>query len=132
MQHSTLSPETHDPLEILSTQDRDQAVFITRAISRDEVLGRLTGPVLAERTRYTIEREGRFYDPAPPIRFVNHSCDPSATWVGHELRALRALEIGAEVTFDYHQTETAIAWNFTCLCGSENCRGVVKSQARAQ
>ncbi|TPX65026.1 histone-lysine N-methyltransferase [Spizellomyces sp. 'palustris'] len=72
-------------------------------------------------------------------RFFNHSCDPNiasyAVFIDnlspeqHELAffAMRDVDIGEELTFDYagskdpHRPKRATA----CLCGANNCRGFV-------
>lgn len=101
------------------------AVFVSREVSAGELLGTLTGVRQAHRTRYTIERDGHHYDPEPPMRYINHACSPSARWSGRELRALRPLPAGAEVTFDYTETESDFAAPFLCRCGGENCRNLI-------
>ena len=39
-----------------------------------------------------------------------------------EFVAIRDIDEGEEITFDYHSTEDEIAEEFDCVCGSENCR----------
>lgn len=112
-------------LERRSVPQKGTAVFVIAKVSAGEMLCVLNGPVLTERTRYSIEREGVHYDTRPPLRFVNHSCAPSAAWYGKELRALRILQAGEEVTFDYTETESEISTPFACRCGSINCRKTV-------
>jgi|UPI000698F023 hypothetical protein len=115
----------HDILEIRPTPDRGTAAFVTRTVPVGELLGTLTGPQMPARGRYTIERDGNHYEPGVPVRYVNHSCEPNARWEGHELRVLRPLEAGDEVTFDYTETESDFAAPFLCQCGGENCRKVI-------
>jgi SET domain-containing protein len=65
-------------------------------------------------------------------RFVNHACDPNCESVIEHRRvfieALRAIEPGEELTYDYQiQRESDdppdIDAIFACRCGSERCRG---------
>ena len=58
-----------------------------------------------------------------PFIFLNHSCDPSAVQRGRELFALRAVEPGEEVTFDYQASEYEFAEPFNCHCASPSCVG---------
>ena len=58
-----------------------------------------------------------------PWRFMNHSCDPSVRVIGREVRALRAILPGDEITFDYDTTEFEMAEPFDCRCGAAACRG---------
>lgn len=56
--------------------------------------------------------------------FVNHSCQPNAGIQGDRtLIALRNLEPGEEITYDYAMTDTSSYDEFECLCGSYECRG---------
>jgi hypothetical protein len=60
---------------------------------------------------------------AHPFIFLNHSCDPSAVQRGDELFAIRAIEPGEEVTFDYQASEYEFAEPFHCRCASPKCDG---------
>lgn len=58
--------------------------------------------------------------------FINHSCQPNAGIQGDRtLIALRDLEPGEEITYDYAMTDTSPYDEFECLCGSYECRGRV-------
>ena len=58
---------------------------------------------------------------------VNHSCQPnliSRIMKGHIIyMSLRAIRKGEELTIDYNYDETDETMR--CLCGHENCRGVI-------
>jgi uncharacterized protein len=65
-------------------------------------------------------------------RFVNHACDPNCESVIEDRRvfieALRAIEPGEELTYDYQIQREAddppdVDAIFACRCGSEQCRG---------
>ena len=65
-------------------------------------------------------------------RFVNHACDPNCESVIEDRRvfieALRAIEPGEELTYDYQiarepEDPPDIDAIFACRCGSERCRG---------
>ena len=60
-------------------------------------------------------------------RTFNHSCQPNAGLRGtSELVAIRDIQPGAEVTYDYSATVgpniPAELWTMRCRCGAENCR----------
>lgn len=64
------------------------------------------------------------------INFFNHSCDPNTGIKGQIfLVAMRSIKKGEETTFDYAMTlcrsKNAKSYSLKCLCGKENCRGVV-------
>jgi hypothetical protein len=67
-------------------------------------------------------------------RFFNHSCDPNCESVVEKRRvfieALRAIEPGEEMTYDYqiyrdHDDPENIDEVFACRCGFANCRGTM-------
>ena len=58
--------------------------------------------------------------------FVNHSCDPNCGIVGSVLVVtMRAVAAGEELCFDYAMTDTDDYDEFTCSCGTPQCRGTV-------
>jgi hypothetical protein len=65
-------------------------------------------------------------DAAPgehPWRFVNHACSPNAAFIRRRLIALRRIDPGEEITFDYETTEWELASPFRCSCGGPGCMG---------
>lgn len=70
-------------------------------------------------------------NPSDPEEFINHSCNPSCQML-HEndrvyLAAIRDIEAGEELTFNYNTTEFDMRehW-FNCLCGSPDCMKEIK------
>lgn len=62
-----------------------------------------------------------------PALYVNHSCDPNAGVRDcTELVALKPVEAGSEVTFDYSTSMAEDGWEMDCACGSAICRGRVR------
>lgn len=65
--------------------------------------------------------------------FLNHSCEPNCyiDWQNMNLIALRDIQIGEELSFDYNTAEYDLInmvenCSFKCNCGSKNCVGEVK------
>jgi uncharacterized protein len=59
--------------------------------------------------------------------FINHSCDPNLGLRGQiTLVALRDIDVGEEVCFDYAMTDCTPYDEFECRCGSAACRGTVR------
>ena len=57
---------------------------------------------------------------------LNHSCEPNCGVIGSAvIVAMRDIEIGEELTFDYAMTDASDYDEFTCLCGESACRTVV-------
>lgn len=69
----------------------------------------LTGPLAAE-----------------PADYINHSCSPNCGLMGATiLVAMRDIEPGEELTFDYATCDAEPYDEFECRCGSARCRGKV-------
>jgi hypothetical protein len=59
---------------------------------------------------------------------MNHSCAPNTAFVTDNLMtAMRDVEVGEEITYDYatSESETSGHMPFTCGCGTPSCRGQV-------
>ncbi len=60
--------------------------------------------------------------------FMNHSCEPNCVITGRtKVVALRRIEPGEELTFDY---STNVGWegfSMPCRCGTKRCRKIVRS-----
>lgn len=70
---------------------------------------------------YLVSREER-----EPGDCLNHSCDPNCGLMGSTiLVAMRDIEIGDELAFDYAMCDDTDYDEFQCECGSALCRGTV-------
>ena len=59
-----------------------------------------------------------------PGDLLNHSCDPTCGLMGATLLvALRDIQPGEELSFDYATCDSADYDEFTCECGTQRCRG---------
>lgn len=60
--------------------------------------------------------------------FVNHSCNPNCAVSLRDMAlvALRCIQPGEELTFDYCSTEYDMAEPFACGCGDAGCYGEVR------
>jgi hypothetical protein len=60
---------------------------------------------------------------------INHSCSPTAgirlTGKGYELLALRDVQVGEELTYDYSTYIANPRERLSCCCGSASCRSEV-------
>ena len=63
----------------------------------------------------------------PPERYINHSCDSNSFVVNSCDVAKRDIKKGEEVTTDYAQ-EGAPNLYLECVCGSSNCRKIIKNK----
>jgi SET domain-containing protein len=67
--------------------------------------------------------------PDDPANRMNHSCNPNCWYIGDSLYSRIDIEKGEEVNYDYAMEETAnspVNRFEQCLCGTEECRGVVR------
>ena len=65
-------------------------------------------------------------DTPEPGDMLNHACDPNCGLAGSSmLIAMRDIEPGEELTFDYAMCDASDYDEFNCLCGMPGCRGIV-------
>ncbi len=81
--------------------------------------------------QHTVQIEEGLYSAtiggAETADFINHSCDPNLGLQGQiTLVALRNIEVGEEVCFDYAMTDCTPYDEFECRCGTAACRGTVR------
>ena len=101
------------------------ASFGGRCVTRDE----LDILPLAQQSR-SIQVEENLYLAGPtdpePADFINHSCNPNCGMRGNTvLIALRDIEAGESITYDYAMSDGTDYDEFECSCGSPRCRGKV-------
>lgn len=130
-----MSPRTSKPgLEIRHTAQTGRGVFATQRIHMGQPIVSLCG------TRYSsadlppelfatqigpdlwLASDGSSIDD-----LINHSCEPNAGFLTGEtiLFALRDIEPGEEITWDYSTSIDEPGWRLKCLCRSSRCRQVV-------
>ena len=126
-----------DGLEIQDHSTAGRGVFATRRFVAGELLavwgGWIITTVELNRLRkveqtYAVQVEEDLYllTPKPKVAgadFINHSCDPNAGLEGSiSLVAIRDIERGEEVCYDYAMADSNPHLGFDCSCGSPLCR----------
>ena len=101
------------------------AAFGGRCITRDEFDLLPVGQQVR-----SIQIEERLFLAGPvepePADFINHSCDPNCGMSGSTvLIALRDIDVGEALSYDYATSDGCDYDEFECACGSVNCRGKV-------
>ena len=126
-----------DLVGVLVTHDERRLIGI-RAIDAGVLLFRITGQETPIPTRHSLQvgRDlhldqscARNMDDVVLHyfwRYMNHHCEPTTIIRDRSVCALRAIEPGESVTFDYNTTEYDLAEPFACHCGSAQCVGVVR------
>lgn len=113
-----------------------RGVFARRRLKADMVLGEILGEILddhPEDSSYVMELPScKLLEPAAPLRFLNHSCDPNCEifyWEAEPgtvqedrlwLQTIRPIEPGEELLIDYSWPADAA---IPCRCGATGCRG---------
>ena len=60
------------------------------------------------------------------VDYINHSCDPNCGFTDAvTLAAMRTIDRGEVVTFDYAMSDSNSFIAFECRCGVPNCRGAL-------
>ncbi len=77
---------------------------------------------------HTIQLEPELHVVSKKAKFVNHSCMPNTMvcTTDKTFVAIRDIEEGEEITFNYNTTEYELSSPFLCLCNSNNCYTYIK------
>lgn len=117
-----------------------QSVFAARPFSRGDVITQFTGTILhkseipkkykGESDRFVQIGEEEFMGPSGDVDdLINHSCEPNAGLkFGTEqilLVAIKDIEEGDEITWDYSTTMFDNKWKMRCDCRSSVCRKII-------
>jgi hypothetical protein len=112
-----------------------RGVFATQSFRPGQPILLFSGPVLkhdevlalgGDRAYALQIGPDQYLDTMPPGRYANHSCDPNAGIVNDRmLIALRSVEAGEEIRFDYSTTMSRDHWTMECRCGRPICRRVI-------
>ncbi len=105
----------------------------TRIVADEAIIGFAASEVRTEPDRYTVQIDRDSHIVLDPVflQYINHHCNPNVMFDCRtmELRALRAIEPGDELTFFYPSTEWSMDEPFACHCGSPLCLGQIRGAA---
>lgn len=115
------------------------SVYALENISKDELVSLWGGkiirkdeldPSMPRFTERVLQMDEDLYilttEEKEPTDCFNHSCEPNLGFFGQiGLVAMRDIEVGRELTFDYAMSDGGPYDEFTCHCGNPNCRGKV-------
>lgn len=124
------------------SSDKDgKGVFATRPFARGALLAVYGGIIIsgadlerltAEERVYTLQVDDDLHQLTPLDRiagadYINHSCEPNAGLFGTtSLIALRAIQTGEEICFDYAMSDLNVYLDFACRCGKPKCRKLIQ------
>ena len=103
-------------------------VFASEDIKKGTPLFSLTGEVLTEPTRTSVQIGEHAHIENELSALINHSCQPSAMVdrEGKQFISARDIKNGEEITFDYNYNEDVLASPFICGC----CGKVIQGRLR--
>lgn len=89
--------------------------------------------VLPEANRFTVQLSDHQHVILSPefLQYINHSCNPSIFFDTEkmEIRSLRSIVPGDELSFFYPSTEWHMAEPFHCFCNANNCLHTIQGAA---
>jgi len=113
-----------------------RGVFALSSFQKDELIAIWGGEVITveqtadlpmEKRRLILQVEDNHFllsSKEGPADWVNHSCDPNSGLSGHiVLVAIRNISRGEEICFDYAMSDSSAFDEFSCGCGTPECRG---------
>ena len=132
MEFNWLSPKA----QMRKTPGKGTGSFAISKINKGEIVASFGGFVVAqdELKNYSIDRVARSLQlneskyllsgkMPEPGDMLNHSCEPNCGAIGtSSIVAMKDIEIGDELTFDYAMTDASEYDEFTCACEKPNCR----------
>ena len=117
--------------------DRGLGVFSNKSFRANDYIMSFTGKLtpfseIMDFTHYLQFAPDMFLGPSGGADdYVNHSCDPNCSLYFENnklvLRAIRDIEAGEELSFDYGTVQFTEPTNFECKCGSSKCRGNISN-----
>jgi cyanophycin synthetase len=132
-------PAHGDPVEVRWGR-LGRELVATRSFSSGETVLKSWGPKTLKRTRHSMQVDTDTHIvPDGAMTFVNHSCNPNCGVIIRagveeiEVRTIRSIQAGEEITFDYESFEREVEFiKGPCLCQALNCRGRIVGHKNLQ
>ncbi|MFM7771435.1 MAG: SET domain-containing protein [Acidimicrobiaceae bacterium] len=123
-------------LKVVSLGSRGRGVVAERNFKQGEVIAIWRGSIItesqavalsdSERSQLLQVAEDAFlitHHALVNADFINHSCEPNCGFTDSTtLVAMRDINAGETVTFDYAMSDTKPIFTFDCWCGTSKCR----------
>jgi uncharacterized protein len=110
----------------LGTRDGGAAVCACRPFQCGDAVFRFDDAERrSQRDWHTVEAPDGSHLYHPVLALTAHGCDPNCRIDLHDrvMVALRPIEPGEAITYDYETTERWFSHPFWCQCGARRCRG---------
>lgn len=110
---------------LFAKKDIEQGTILCKASGKKLSFGETL--LLNEKESYTLQIDfDKYIFCEPPFLYSNHSCNPNCAVNQHlELFALKKINAGEELFWDYSTSMLERHWTMKCSCGETNCRSVV-------
>ncbi len=122
-------------VKIRKTKKCGRGVFAKAKIKKGEVIASFDGPVFEydyehwtdDILNHVIQFDRRKWRDSNGIaRLTNHSCNPNCGIKNlFDIVAMRDIEKGEQITWDYEMTEKNEWWRMRCKCQAPDCRKVI-------
>jgi len=122
-------------VEVKASPLGGKGVFAKERIEAGEVIAEWDGEIYPldhpgwteDLLNHVIQFErARFRDARGLARRINHSCEPNCGIKElFKVVAMRSIEPGEEITWDYEMTEDSEWWRMRCQCGKPRCRKII-------
>jgi hypothetical protein len=118
-------------IQITETSDRGYGVHAIKPFAPGELVLKANALATIPRDTHTLQKDWDTHIMVDvPARLLNHSCDANVGLMdneegGYDFIALRMIEVGEELVWDYESTEWEIRGFEKCICGAANCRGSI-------
>ena len=123
-------------LKVVSLGSRGRGVVAERNFKQDEVIAIWRGSIITEREATALSDSERSQllqvdedaflitnKALVNVDYTNHSCEPNCGFTDSTtLVAMREIEVGEAITFDYAMSDTKPIFAFDCWCSTSKCR----------
>ncbi len=127
-------------VRVRATKRYGRGVFAVANIKKGELIAEFDGQILdndfeewtKDLQNHAIQfAKDKWRDSKGIARWINHSCEPNCGIKNlFQVVAMRPIEKGEQITWDYEMTEKSSWWRMKCKCKSSQCRKVIGSYSR--
>ncbi len=121
-------------VKVKRTKKYGRGVYAIKKIRKGEVIASFDGPIYTGRDHWTTDMYNHSIQFAPNkwrdskgvARLINHSCEPNCGIKRlFDVVAMRTIQPGEQITWDYEMTEKNPDWRLRCKCGLSQCRKII-------
>ncbi len=131
---SSINPNEF-PVYTMETKKKGTGVFASSNIRKGSAVLKMYGDIVDlekvwDHARFLQVADRLFLGPSGLADdYVNHSCEPNCGIIQvndeYIMKAVKDIEMGQEITFDYSTWMNNDYWKMECRCDSANCRKLI-------